>query len=197
MREPVVTIVGNLAANPELRFLPSGVAVANFTVGSTPRVKDGDDWKDGETMWVRCTVWREYAENVAESLSQGVRVVVTGALSIRTYEVEGQKRTALEMQVEEVGPSLRFATATVNRAQRQGAQQQGAQQQVDPWATPAQPQAQPTQQPVPPTQQQWPTQPQQQPTQQPPYPTQQPPAQSWPQQQQPWANPPAGDRPPF
>ena len=115
--EPIITIVGNLTGDPELRTVGSGVAVASFTVASTPREKDSQtgQWVDGEPMFVRCSVWREYGENVAQSLSKGDRVVATGRLQVRSYEKDGQQRTSLEMQVDEVGPSLRFATAQVAR----------------------------------------------------------------------------------
>ena len=119
----IVTIVGNLTADPELRFTPSGAAVANFRVASTPRVLDKatNEWKDGEPFYVSCSVWRQYAENVAESLTKGMRVVVSGRLKQRSYESrEGEKRTVVELEVDEVGPSLRYATAKVNRVQRGG-----------------------------------------------------------------------------
>jgi single-strand DNA-binding protein len=118
-----VTIVGNLTGDPELRFTPSGAAVASFTVASTPRVLDKatNEWKDGEALFMRCSVWRQYAENVAESLTKGMRVVVTGRLKQRSYETrEGEKRTVVEMEVDEVGPSLKYATAKVNKVQRGG-----------------------------------------------------------------------------
>ena len=118
--EPLVTLVGNCAGEPELKFLPSGAAVCNFSLASTPRVKDGDNWADGETMWVRCAAWRELAENVAESLTKGTRVIVQGRLKVRSYEAHGEKRTAIEMDVDAVGPELRFATTTVVKAQRSG-----------------------------------------------------------------------------
>lgn len=122
--EPTITIVGNLTADPELRYLSSGIPVASFTVASTPREKNKqtDQWEDGEAMFVRCSVWREYGENVANSLTKGTRVVVTGRLQVRSYEKDGQKRTSLELQVDEVGPSLRYATAQVVKASRNGAQ---------------------------------------------------------------------------
>jgi single-strand DNA-binding protein len=119
--ETVITLVGNLTNDPELRFTPSGAAVANFTVASTPRTFDrqSNEWKDGETLFMRCAVWREAAENIAESLTRGTRVVVTGRLQSRTFDTkEGEKRTVIEMQVDEVGPSLRYATAKVTRASR-------------------------------------------------------------------------------
>ena len=118
-----VTIIGNLANDPELRFTPSGAAVASFTVISNSRVLDKttNEWKDGESVSMRCSVWRQYAENVAESLTKGTRVIVSGRLKQRSYETrEGEKRTVMELEVEDVGPALRFATAKVNRVQRQG-----------------------------------------------------------------------------
>ena len=121
--ETVITVVGNVTDDPELKFTPSGAAVANFTVASTPRTFDrqSNEWKDGETLFMRCSVWREAAENVAESLAKGNRVIVQGRLVQRSFETrEGEKRTVVEMQVDEVGPSLRYATAKVNRTQRQG-----------------------------------------------------------------------------
>jgi single-strand DNA-binding protein len=119
--ETVITVVGNLTADPELRFTPSGAAVASFTVASTPRTFDrqSNEWKDGEALFLRCSIWRQAAENVAESLTRGARVVVTGRLKQRSFETrEGEKRTVIELDVDEVGPSLRYATAKVNRTQR-------------------------------------------------------------------------------
>lgn len=152
--ETPITVVGNLTADPELRFTPSGAAVANFTVASTPRTFDRqtNEWKDAETLFMRCSVWREAAENAAESLTRGARVVVTGRLVSRSWEDKetGQKRSVMEMQVDEVGPSLRYATAKVTKTQRGGGGGQGGgswggqqggggfgggQQQNDPWAT--------------------------------------------------------------
>ena len=122
--DTVITIIGNLTGDPELRFTPSGAAVANFTVASTPRQFDRQtsEWKDGETLFMRCSVWREAAENVAESLTRGTRVVVQGRLVSRSWEDKetGQKRSVMEMQVDEIGPSLRYATAKVNKTQRSG-----------------------------------------------------------------------------
>jgi len=151
--ETIITVVGNLTDDPELRFTPSGAAVANFTVASTPRNfdKNTNEWVDGEAMFLRCSIWRQAAENVAESLQRGMRVVVQGRLKARSYEDrEGQKRTVFELEVDEVGPSLKFATAKVNRTSRQGggggysgggqgAQGGGGQSAPadDPWATPA------------------------------------------------------------
>jgi len=119
--DTVITIIGNITGDPELRFTPSGAAVANFTVASTPRQFDrtSNEWKDGETLFMRCSVWRDAAENVAESLQRGTRVLVSGRLKSRSYETkEGEKRTVIELDVEEVGPSLKYATAKVNRTQR-------------------------------------------------------------------------------
>ncbi|MGE9808381.1 single-stranded DNA-binding protein [Janibacter sp. G1551] len=142
--DTVITIIGNITGDPELRFTPSGAAVANFTVASTPRQFDrnSNEWKDGETLFMRCSVWRDAAENVAESLQRGTRVIVSGRLVSRSWEDKesGQKRSVMEMQVDEVGPSLRYATAKVNKTQRSGGQGGGGfggggQQGGDPWAT--------------------------------------------------------------
>ena len=121
--DTVITVVGNLTADPELRFTPSGAAVANFTVASTPRTfdKNSNEWKDGEALFLRCSVWRQAAENVAESLHKGAAVIVQGRLKQRSFDTkEGEKRTVIELEVEEVGPSLKFATAKVTRASRGG-----------------------------------------------------------------------------
>lgn len=121
--ETTITVIGNLTGDPELRFTPSGAAVANFTVASTPRTFDrqSNEWKDGETLFLRCSIWREAAESVAESLTKGTRVIVQGRLVQRSYETrEGEKRTVYELQVDEVGPSLRYATAKVTKTQRSG-----------------------------------------------------------------------------
>jgi single-strand DNA-binding protein len=121
--ETTITVVGNLTADPELRFTPSGAAVASFTVASTPRTFDkaSGEWKDGDALFMRCSIWRQAAENVAESLTRGARVVVTGRLKQRSFETrEGEKRTVVEMDVDEVGPSLRYATAKVNKVSRGG-----------------------------------------------------------------------------
>ena len=163
--ETVVTLVGNLVDDPELRFTPSGAAVANFRIASTPRTYDrqSGEWKDGESLFLSCSVWRQAAENVAESLQRGMRVIVQGRLKSRSYDDrEGNKRTVFEIDVDEVGPSLRSATAKVTRAMRSGpggeggggfgggggnqgggnqgggygGGQGGAPQQNDPWATP-------------------------------------------------------------
>ena len=144
-----ITVVGNLVDDPELRFTPSGAAVANFRIASTPRTFDRqtNEWKDGEALFLSCSVWRQAAENVAESLQKGMRVVVQGNLRSRQYETrEGEKRTVFEIQVDEVGPSLRYATAKVTRTQRSGGSSYGGGQQGggqgsapadnDPWATP-------------------------------------------------------------
>ena len=159
--ETVVTLVGNLVDDPELRFTPSGAAVANFRIASTPRTYDRQtgEWKDGESLFLSCSVWRQAAENVAESLQRGMRVIVQGRLKSRSYDDrEGNKRTVFEIDVDEVGPSLRSATAKVTRAMRSGpggegggggfggggggnqgggfGGGQGATPQNDPWATP-------------------------------------------------------------
>jgi len=121
--ETVTTVVGNLTADPELRFTPSGAAVANFTVASTPRYFDrqAGEWKDGEALFLRCNIWRQAAENVAESLTRGMRVIVQGRLRQRSFETkEGEKRTVVELEVDEVGPALRYATAKVNKVSRGG-----------------------------------------------------------------------------
>jgi single-strand DNA-binding protein len=164
--ETVITVVGNLTNDPELRFTPSGAAVAGFTVASTPRTLDRESgqWKDGDPLFLRCSVWRQYAENVAESLTKGMQVIVQGRLKQRSYETrEGEKRTVVELDVDEIGPCLKFATAKVSKAsrgsggggggggdwsnsapsgggsvQRSGGQQSGGPantQQDDPWAT--------------------------------------------------------------
>ena len=146
--ETTITVIGNLVQDPELRFTPSGSAVANFTIASTPRTFDrqANEWKDGDTLFLRAAVWREAAENVAESLTKGMRVIVTGRLKSRSYETtSGEKRTVIELEVDEIGPSLKSATAKVNRTQRSGngggqqSQQGGgwggqAAAQDDPWA---------------------------------------------------------------
>ena len=141
--ETIITLVGNLTADPELRFTPSGAAVANFTVASTPRTfdKQSNEWKEGETLFMRCSIWRDAAENVAESLQRGTRVIVSGRLKSRSYETkEGEKRTVVEMDVDEVGPSLRYANAKVTKTSRGGGSGDfggggfGGQQ-SDPWAT--------------------------------------------------------------
>jgi len=137
----VVTVVGNLTNDPELRFTPSGAAVASFTVASSSRYLDKatNEWKDSDPVYLRCSVWRQYAENVAESLTKGTRVIVTGKLKQRSYETrEGEKRTVMEVEVDDVGPALRYATAKVNRVQRQGggfgSEGGGGAAGDDPWA---------------------------------------------------------------
>ena len=119
--DTIITVIGNLTADPELRFTASGAAVANFTVASTPRTFDRNtgEWKDGEALFLRCNIWRQAAENVAESLTRGSRVIASGRLKQRSFETkEGEKRTVIELEVDEIGPSLRYATAKINRAQR-------------------------------------------------------------------------------
>jgi single-strand DNA-binding protein len=121
--ETVITVVGNLTDDPELRFTPSGAAVANFRIASTPRNlnRQTNEWEDGEALFLSCSIWRQAAENVAESLQKGMRVVVQGRLKSRSYETrEGEKRTVMELDVEEIGPSLKYATAKVTRTTRQG-----------------------------------------------------------------------------
>ena len=123
--DTIITIVGNLTADPEMRFTPSGAAVASFTVASTPRTFDrqAGEWKDGETLFMRCSIWRDAAENVAESLTKGTRVIVQGRLVQRSFTTrEGENRTVMEMQVDEIGPSLRYAKAQVTRQPRGGGQ---------------------------------------------------------------------------
>ena len=160
--EPPITLIGNLTGDPELRFTPSGAAVANFTVACTPRTLDrqSNEWKDGETLFISCAVWRQVAENVAESLTRGSRVVVTGRLKARSYDDrDGNKRTVFECDVEEIGASMRYATLKISKTSRSdgggggggfggggnqgGGNQgggyggnQGGGQQNDPWATP-------------------------------------------------------------
>ncbi len=150
--ETIITLVGNLTADPELRFTPSGAPVANFTVASTPRTFDRttNEWKDGDAMFLNCAVWRQAAENVAESLTKGMRVIVQGRLRSRSYETrEGEKRTVFEVDVEEIGPALKYATAKVTRSTGGGGgsysgggsswgQSSGGSQQsggADPWAS--------------------------------------------------------------
>ena len=142
--ETNVTVVGNLTAAPELRFTQSGAAVASFTVASTPRTfdKQSGEWKDGEALFLRCNVWRQLAEHVTESLDRGSRVLVTGRLKQRSFETkEGEKRTVVELDVDEVGPSLRYATATINKVARGDGTESGfgggAQAQQRQEATPA------------------------------------------------------------
>ena len=157
--DTIITVVGNLVDDPELRFTPSGAAVANFRIASTPRTfdKNTNEWKDGEALFLSCAVWRQAAENVAESLQRGMKVMVQGRLKQRSYETrEGEKRTVFELEVDEVGPCLTWATAKVTRASRSGGgggysggggqggqSNQGAQSRPqsgggdDPWATPA------------------------------------------------------------
>lgn len=148
--DTIITVIGNLTADPELRFTPSGSAVANFTIASTPRTFDrqSNEWKDGEALFLRSSVWREQAENVAETLTKGMRVIAQGNLRMRSYDdKEGNKRTVTELEIEEVAPSLKFASAKVTRTQRSGGGQGGnrqsqpsqptSQQQPasDPWST--------------------------------------------------------------
>lgn len=117
--EPTITMTGNLVSDPELRYTPSGTAVANFTVANTPRFMQDDVWQDGDPLFLRCTVWREYAENVANSLHKGDRVLVSGRLRANYYEKDGEKRTSFECDVDEVGPALRFTTADVEKKRKE------------------------------------------------------------------------------
>src|SRR5689334_533296 len=144
--ETIITVVGNLTADPELRFTPSGAAVASFTIASTPRTFDrnSNEWKDGEALFLRCSIWRQAAENVAESLTRGMRVIASGRLKQRSFETrEGEKRTVIELDVDEVGPSLRYASAKANKTQRgsargcgsSGSSGSGNTQTDDPWSS--------------------------------------------------------------
>jgi single-strand DNA-binding protein len=147
--EPVVTLVGNLTADPELRYVSSGTPVCSFTLASTPRKHNQatQQWEDGETMFVRCDVWKQMGENVAETLAKGHRVVVTGRLSVRSYEHEGQQRTSINLAVDEIGPSLRYARATVEKTTTPSTSRQSSPlgggygtpssqaDQYDPWAS--------------------------------------------------------------
>lgn len=145
MTDTIITVVGNLVDDPSLRFTASGAPVANFTVASTPRTfdKQTNEWKDGESLFMRCSIWRDAAENVAESLTKGTRVIVIGKLKQRSWEKDGEKRTSIELEVDEVGPALRYATAKVTRNQRgdgnvsraSGGQfaRPSQQQEPDPW----------------------------------------------------------------
>lgn len=135
--EPIITVIGNATAEAELRYTPAGVAVCSFTVASTPRVKQGDQWTDGESTFYRCSLWRQPGEVAAESITRGMRLIVHGRLKTRSYEKDGQQRTSIEIDVEEVGPSLRYATAKVTKASRDGGspQQPRAVAADDPWAS--------------------------------------------------------------
>jgi len=148
--ETVITVVGNLTSDPELRYTQNGLAVANFTIASTPRTLDrgSNEWKDGEALFLRASVWREYAEQVAGSLTKGSRVIAIGRLKQRSFETkEGEKRTSIELEIDEIGPSLRYATAQITRTSREGggtggggnahAAQRGDQGANEPWAASA------------------------------------------------------------
>ncbi|MFN8183853.1 MAG: single-stranded DNA-binding protein [Candidatus Nanopelagicales bacterium] len=142
--EPQITLVGNMVADPELRFTPSGVAAASIRIAVTPRNRDNatGEWKDGETVWLSGTVWRQYAENVAESLRKGMRVIVIGRLKQRSYETrEGEKRTVYEVDIDDIGPALRYATASIQRTSRGSSADAGAAPAAsgggDPWGAPA------------------------------------------------------------
>lgn len=147
MTDTIITVVGNLVEDPTLRFTASGAPVANFTIASTPRTfdKHANEWKDGEALFLRCSIWRDAAENVTESLAKGMRVIATGKLRQRSWEKDGERRTSIELEVDEIGPSLRYATAKVTRNQKGGqgqsfGQQSGGQfsrpsQADDPWGS--------------------------------------------------------------
>jgi len=142
--ETIITVVGNLTADPELRYTQNGLAVANFTIASTPRTFDrqANEWKDGESMFMRASVWREFAEHVASTLTKGSRVIASGRLKQRSYDTkEGEKRTTIELEVDEIGPSLRYATAQITRAASGGGASGGrggaAPVADEPWGTPA------------------------------------------------------------
>jgi single-strand DNA-binding protein len=133
--ETTLTIIGNLTADPELRFTPAGAAVASFTVASTPRSFDkaSGEWRDGDALFMRCSLWKQPAENLVESLTRGARVIVTGRLKQRSFEKDGQKRTVVEMDVDEIGPSLKYAVAKVTKAARSGGGDTSGGS-ADPWA---------------------------------------------------------------
>jgi single-strand DNA-binding protein len=133
-----ITVIGNLTSDPELRFTASGAAVVNFTIASTPRIKDkSGEWVDGETLFLKATLWRQAAENAAESLRKGTRVVATGKLTSRTWETkEGEKRTDLALEVDELGPSLKYATAVISKTVQPGGVPAAQAAAMDPWATP-------------------------------------------------------------
>lgn len=135
--ETVISVIGNVVADPELRYTPAGAAVANFRLASTPRTydKQAGEWRDGDALFLTCNVWRQAAENVAETITKGMRVIVQGRLRQRSFETrEGEKRTVMELEVDEVGPSLRYASAKVNRSERS---QPSRAPVDDPWSTPA------------------------------------------------------------
>lgn len=139
--ETIICVVGNLTADPELRYTQSGLPVANFTIASTPKTfdKQSNEWKDGESLFLRASVWRDFAEHVAGSLSKGTRVVASGRLKQRSYQdKDGQTKTSIELEVDEIGPSLRYATAQVTRTASTGGGKQQVPAQVadEPWATP-------------------------------------------------------------
>lgn len=138
--DTTITVIGNLTADPELRFTAQGAAVASFTVASTPRSFDKaiGEWKDGEALFLRCSIWRQAAENVAECLTRGMRVIVSGRLRQRSFETrEGEKRTVIELEVDEIGPSLKYATASVKKAERSGGSSgKSSAPADDPWGSP-------------------------------------------------------------
>ncbi|MGG7450577.1 single-stranded DNA-binding protein [Plantibacter auratus] len=148
--ETIITVVGNLTSDPELRFTQNGLGVVNFTIASTPRTFDkaSNEWKDGEALFLRCSAWREFAEHIAGSLTKGTRVIAQGRLGQRAYETkEGEKRRSIELEVDSIGPDLRYATVQVTRAPQSGGNSsprgaQGQPQQGEPWAQSA-PQGEP------------------------------------------------------
>jgi single-strand DNA-binding protein len=138
--ETIITVVGNLTSDPELRYTQNGLAVANFTIASTPRTFDKatNDWKDGDALFLRASVWRDFAEHVAGSLTKGSRVIATGRLRQRSYETkEGEKRTSIELEIDDIGPSLRYATAQVTRTSSSRDSGSRGQQAEEPWAAAA------------------------------------------------------------
>lgn len=137
--EPVTTLIGNIGTEPVLSFTSGGAAVCNFSLAATPRSLDkaSGEWRDGEAFWVRCAIWRQAAETVSESLTKGTRVIVHGKLKMRSYEKDGQKRTVVEMDVDEIGASLAYATVTVNRTSRSRDQAPAAEAGADQWAAAA------------------------------------------------------------
>lgn len=131
--EPMITVCGNATSDVDLKFLPSGAAVASWTLACTPRVKKDDQWLDGDTVFYRCSAWRQHAENCAETITKGSRILVHGKLKVRKYEKDGQERTSVEIDVEHVGPELRYATAKINKVGRTGGDTSGGFD--DAWST--------------------------------------------------------------
>ncbi len=134
MNEPLITVVGNATADAEIRYLASGVACCRWTIASTPRVKRDGEWADGETVFYRCTAWRQLGESAVETITRGMRLIVQGRLIVRSYEKDGERRTSIELDVEAVGPELRYATAKVMKAERSsGGSRSSAPAAADPW----------------------------------------------------------------